>query len=211
MSKEGDLGFDYDERTTVPTYEEISGVLKVNSKNKEKAKKSDKKGIKKINKNRGNNPKKDGSPDSMNTRPRNFLRISLILIILLLICISVFFIYKYPSKTLYVIKNSGNEISQFITGYLIKNNPFSNNQIAPDYEISGIKINLTEEEMALMDNLRTICEDEKTELAKDVRDQKTIECNRQKDSLESQINSQEEEISSLNRRLNSCYSSLEIS
>jgi len=157
MPKKDGLGFSVDERTNVPTYEEVASVFR---RHKNKIKK-----------------------------PSKRLLSILFLIVIIGGISATAYVYKDN------IQNGMEKTSFSLTGFSISG--FMTNNIDYDdknkfgYEIKELEINLTNEEQVLKSNLTSdlssTCQQQKTSLAADIRDQEEEECTTEKTALETEI------------------------
>jgi hypothetical protein len=168
--KEG-LGFSVDERTEVPTYEEISSVME----RKKKLKK-----------------------------PLKYFLLLIVIIALVGGIGSTIYIYKD-----YIQTGAGRMSSSFtglaiggsISGFMTNSIDYSDkNKFG--YEVAELEINLTNEEQELKSNLTSsltqslssTCEQQKAQLGTDIRTQEQARCTTEKNALQIQINSCEEDL-----------------
>lgn len=154
MSKKDKLGFSFDERTNVPTYEEVASVFK---QHKEK--------IKKV--------------------PKHIILMVVVILIIGGISTTAYVFRDNISEN---AKNSltGLSISGFMT-----NNIDYNDKNKFGYEIKEVEIDLANEEetlkSSLTNNLSSTCEQQKTTLAVNIRNQEKEDCTTEKEVLEKEI------------------------
>lgn len=191
MSKEDNFGVD--EKTDVPSKDEVSRVLK-NKENKQDF-------VKKTKINKFKNTQKNLSKKQKEPKKIEHLQLIIILSVIALL-VGVFTYLGFATNIF-----QGEFFDNFFSLSAHKINRLD--KTIWGYDMHGVKIDLDEEETNLILNMTLKCSGEKTQLESEIRDEEENECNGEKNILKDEINELEEDLDSLQTKYDTCQSDLD--
>lgn len=202
MPEKRGLHFEYDERTNVPTYEEVTSILKKETKENKKKRHQEEKKKKKEKKLQKKKEKKNNPDTKEGHNPKKILTILAIsLLTLTILSTGGYFAYKNKDKL-----SSINPAK--LTGHFSVTSEEEIDIIKKEFLLKPVRINLEKEEEEAKMSLLAKCEKEKGKIASDLRQQEEAECEKEKEPLEDKIKELEDDYDDMRNQYLSCRSDL---